>query len=134
METKSLDHLNMHHDHRVWNSDIKMWYRDIMMWHEELTTLEDSLKMIGDAFKNHLEGVEAHRESIDEHKNLMDKHELDIKLLKEGSVVDEVLAEEHLGELNLHEKLAETHERVKKYHHSVTALTRGLLHALEKAI
>ena len=132
VETK--DHISMHQDHIIWLSDVKMWYRDIMVWKEELLNLEGSIKVIEDAFRNHMDGIKAHGEKVHSHSQFLEKHELDLKFLPEGSTLDSEIGKGHNVEMQQHLALRDTHERLKKYHHQILALIRGLLHALEKEI
>lgn len=132
MNTKN--HLEMHHDHLFWKSEYGMWFDDLKIWQEELKELNDDLNQIRKAVNYHAESLESHKSAIFNHKLFADKHELDLSLLTEGSVANQELCESHEKEYEKHLAQKVAHEKIKKYHHTVLSVTKGLKKVIEGAM
>lgn len=128
---KVYNHLKIHQDHLKWKSDLEMWSLDLKMWEDEIKTLKDSLSFIEEAVKNHEDSLMDHIKSLMDHHEKLDHHEKDITFLIEGSTLDTKLVEYHDLEDIQHEINRNAHERLKRYHHTVVALTNGLKKAFE---
>lgn len=127
---KKYDHLQAHQDHRSWDSDIKMWSHDIKMWEQEVEALGDAVNFINKAIQNHEEALESHYQALVQHHDRLIKHEVDIKYVREGSLLDDQMLETHKDEGAEHEIQRLAHERLKRYHHTIMALTKTLKEAL----
>lgn len=128
---EQLDHLQIHHEHKLWDSDLQMWSLDLKMWNEESQALNHALAFINEAVKKHEEALAFHLKSLMEHQDKLHNHEKDITILVEGTPLDTKLQEEHADEAKRHEVYRDAHERLKRYHHMLMALTKGLKKALE---
>jgi predicted nucleic acid-binding Zn-ribbon protein len=128
---KKYDHLQMHQEHRTWDSDLQMWSHDLKMWEEEIEALNSALQFINDAIKSHQEALMDHLKALVDHRDRINKHEVDIKYVRESSKLDGELLDMHKDETIQHEIQHRAHERIKKYHHTIMALTKGLKKSLE---
>lgn len=128
---KKQDHLQIHQEHRSWDSDLEMWSLDLKMWDEEVEALDNALAFINEAVQKHEESLMDHLKSLVDHRERLNKHELDISVLIEGTSLDAKLLESHTTEAKHHEIYRHAHERLKRYHHTMMALTKGLKKALE---
>ncbi|WP_350101366.1 hypothetical protein [Fulvivirga sp.] len=128
---KMHNHLKIHQDHCRWESDLEMWSLDLKMWEEESEALNDTLSFITEAIKNHEESLMDHLKTLIDHRNKLNQHEKDITFLIEGTPLDDKLRESHTNEDKYHEIYRNAHERLKRYHHTLIALTKGLKKALE---
>ena len=124
-------HLKIHKEHTNWVSDLQMWSLDLKMWEEEMDALKKTLQFINDAVKYHEEGLMDHLKMLIDHRNRLNQHERDIKFVVEGTGLDTKLSDLHKDEAYHHERYMEAHERLKKYHHKLMAMTRGLKKAIE---
>lgn len=127
-------HLRMHRDHSAWNSDIKMWEQDLKTWDLEFIALKEAMKSINQAIDNHEGALKSHGDSIKEHRGAVQKHETGLKHARENASFDAVTGKEHEKERRRHDHTQDAHERLKRYHHSIIILTKGLKQALENAI
>lgn len=128
---KTHDHFQIHHEHRLWDSDLQMWSTDLKMWDEEIEALNSALDFIQEAVKKHEEALMDHLKSMMNHLDRLNQHEKDISILVEGTTLDDQLQDAHAYEAKQHEIHRHAHERLKRYHHTVMALTKGLKKALE---
>lgn len=128
---KKHDHLKIHQDHRLWDSDLQMWSIDLKMWDEEAEALNRAQSYINEAITKHEEALMDHLKSLMDHRDRLNQHEKDITILVEGSPLDSKLLAEHVKEGKRHEIYRHAHERLKRYHHTIMALTKGLKKALE---
>lgn len=125
------NHLKTHQDHGRWESDLEMWSLDLKMWEEEAVALNDALSFITEAVKKHEESLMDHLKTLMDHRDKLNQHEKDITYLIEGTPLDDKLMESHNLEDKQHEIYRNAHERLKRYHHTLIALTKGLKKALE---
>lgn len=128
---KKYDHLQIHRDHLAWESDIKMWSHDIKMWQQESDALEDALDFIHKAVSSHEDALTSHYNALVDHHNRLNQHEVDIKYVREGTLLDSGMLDLHKDEAAEHELQRKAHERLKRYHHTVMALTKSLQTALK---
>ena len=131
---QTLSKSSMHSDHRAWNSDIEMWSQDVRMWYQELEALRNAMEYIQNAFENHELGIDAHIRSINQHQDLLNKHELDLSLIKESDGFYEELEAVHKREAVKQNAQRAAHERLKRYHHQILVLVKGLKEALQTAV
>ena len=128
---KKYDHLKIHQDHRLWESDLQMWSVDLRMWDEEAEALNSTLSYINQAIVKHEEALMDHLKSLIDHRDRLNQHEKDITILVEGTPLDTSLLGAHTSEGKHHEIYRHAHERLKRHHHTIMALTKGLKKALE---
>jgi hypothetical protein len=127
-------HFDMHKDHIVWDSDCKIWLEDLDKWDFEIDEIQKNLKAVRRYLKYHNKSLKKHRETIMAHKEKEVSHEAMLSALEEHSPVDEAMAMDHQAETRFHFLQKDAHERLKKYHHQIAALTAGLKKAIESAI
>jgi hypothetical protein len=72
-----------------------------------------------------------HLKMLIDHSNRLNQHERDIKFVVEGTSLDTKLSDMHHDEATHHEIYRDAHERLKRYHHEVMTITRGLKKTLE---
>lgn len=132
METTN--HLSMHQDHKVWRTENALWVDDLRMWDKEIDELTKQMEHIKQAVDNHVDAYHKHQEQILTQGNRLDQHEQEMAFLEEGSQTDNALIPDHSKENELHDKLRQAHERVKKYHHQVVVVVKGLTKALDQAL
>ena len=127
-------HQNMHREHILWESDLAMWTHDLKMWESELANLEEIMEFFEEAVKQHKLALIDHMRVLASHKSRLERHEIDLGLVREGSPLDVELSEEHTTEQARHTQQFNAHERLKRYHHSLIALSNSLRQALDSPI
>ena len=127
-------HLSMHQEHRSWRQDNAFWVDDLKIWDKEIADLEKKLAYMQKAVQNHTQAYHKHRDLILEQGDRLDVHEKEMSLLVEGSSTDLAISPAHLDEGHRHEQLRSAHERLKKYHHQIIVVAKGLVKALDEAL
>ncbi|QDT12718.1 hypothetical protein [Planctomycetes bacterium K23_9] len=123
-----------HADHRHWHSDVECWKDDIENWRAEHSTavaqLQEALRQINE----HGASLDQHADSVASLEGRLEYHEKNLAAsLQNGSntELDEMLSDQHAKQLDVHQRQHESHERIKKHHHTAMAQVAILKAALE---
>ncbi|HVX63053.1 MAG TPA: hypothetical protein VHC19_20695 [Pirellulales bacterium] len=127
-------HNEMHSDHRLWDSEATLWEDDIQIWEGELNAALAEMKQLEEVLAEHRKGLESHAEAIRAARADRATHEHALAKYEHGETGEDlvVLAQKHEAEAEHRAELRQTHERVKRHHHTVMAHWRLLFKALSK--
>jgi len=127
-------HVEMHAEHRQWLSDNAMWRDDIALWQQEIEQALDGVKKLEDALQQHSKELQSHLGTITAGEQALKVHEHALAEFQRGSSGKElellVMAKTHKKKADEHVQQRQTHECLKKQHHTIMAHWSLLLNAL----
>ena len=126
----------MHQEHVKWQSDNEAWLADIEEWKKELNTALTELGEAETVMRDSLDALESHANTIWENKQRNQAHEL---VLSDESRSHENKTSKdweatHAQHASRHERVADTHERIKHYHHTTMAECAKLIKKVRAAL
>ena len=127
----------MHAQHRQWQSDSDSWRSDIDEWKKELRTALGDLREVEDMLRDSLDALAVHADGVWENEQRRCAHELELREeAKTGAKkkTDKAWAKLHRKHAARHERMADAHNRMKKYQHKVVAGVTRLLRAARKGM
>ncbi|HVW37617.1 MAG TPA: hypothetical protein VHB99_09945 [Pirellulales bacterium] len=129
-----LNHTEMHSDHRQWASEDSLWEDDVHMWQGELDQAAAEIKKLESAFAEHRKSLESHVQAIRDYRASAERHERSLAEYERGEKGEDLiaLAQAHAKEAEKQRHRRETHERVKRHHHTMLAHWRLLCKAICK--
>jgi hypothetical protein len=132
--SKVLNHSEMHSDHRQWASEDALWEDDVHLWQGELDQAAAEIKRLEATFAAERKALESHAQAIRDYREHAERHEHSLSEYERGESGEDlvVLAQKHAKEAEKQRHRRETHERVKRRHHTLMAQWRLLCKAMCK--
>ena len=125
---------SMRADHRHWNVRQLKWQADVNEWQKDHEQAQLQLAELQRLIELHGEALESHGKAIEQRQQDQLEHDRAISGYGTGENDErheEILAEKHLVQAKQLEVQSESHERIKKHHHTVVAQLRMLRSAID---
>lgn len=127
--SKSLQE-KLHRQHRQWQDDHVAWRVDIDAWRGELRAAQAALEEVQNTLRGSLEALEVHADTVWESEQRARAHELTLcqeAMTGKPRKTDKQWAAVHSKQAARHERLTDTHARVRRHQHAVVAEVMKLL-------
>jgi predicted nuclease with TOPRIM domain len=127
----------LHRQHREWRSDCAAWRADLEAWRTELRAAQTELAEIEEVLRGSLEALEAHGDEVWEGEQRIRAHESMLSQeVTTGATrkTDKHWAALHHRQAAQHERLADTHARIRRHHRTVVAAVMRLLKRTRSAM
>lgn len=121
----------MHADHRQWAEALSQWEDDLAIWHRELIEAGEALRQVGAILDAHAAGLGSHTRLLHREDEAVEDHEHLIACVARHQADHDRIAQAggHDAEAVRYRRLLDTHERLKKYHHTLMAKVSVLARA-----
>ena len=120
--SKTIQH-KLHQQHVTWQRNYEAWLGDTEEWKKELNSALVQMSEIETALRDSLDALASHENTIRENQQRIQDHEVVIskEVMAGESKTDEEWGNEHGHNAAQHDRVAETHVRIKNHHHAVIA-------------
>jgi hypothetical protein len=127
----ALKDLQVQGDHRQRKTDLALWRCDVGFWRQEARKALADLRRLEAALREHERALEAHAEGLSTHEELLNAH---ADFLPESGGCDDldgwIAHASHQHQASKHVRERESHERIKRRHHTLMAYWSLLLDVL----
>jgi hypothetical protein len=131
-------HAQMHQDHHHWLNDSAMWRDDIEIWKEESQTALADLAHLEAALRQLIKSIQDRERRVNQHAQKIKTHEQSLSEFERSGQGDSLqlltLAKAHQEEAGHHLQQCQSHERLKKDHHTIMAHWNVLLRELTRPL